>query len=162
MDLLVSVLILGLFLVPLAISRNNVILQAGDTLILREARMLAMQKMGELELETEETLVGSGGDFGEKHPNFVWETRVERVMLGDVVGFEEEDPWNEPVLTPEEQEAQEAREIELLRIELTVRYAPEGGLRVSGDLEDEERTFRPADRIVMVRYRIAEPEEELP
>jgi hypothetical protein len=161
MDLMVSVLILGLFLVPLAISRNNIILMAGQTISLRKARVLAVQKLGELELTPLEELSDASGDFGEENPGYFWETKVETIAIEDVLDLgaaEEEEEGGFP--SPEEAE-EEAPAHELVRLTLVVR-AP-GGADTDEEAADEwgeEKKLRTGDRIHVVRYFLKEPEPE--
>ncbi|GEM_PF-2737973 len=164
MDLLVSVLILGLFLVPLAMTRNNVIDMAGKTSILREARFLALQKAGELERVPDDDLGDGAGDFGEGHPGFSWAVRVETLKLEDVAGVkeEEEDPYGtvpDPLLGTG---GEEEPAYEVLKVTLVVRYTAEEAFLEAAEegLPDEEKKSRPLDRIVIVRYRLKELEEE--
>jgi hypothetical protein len=161
---MVSVLILGMFLVPLAISRNNVILMTGNTISLRKARILAAQKIGELELQDPEELVTTAGDFGEEHPGFLWETKVETLLLGEVVDLDPESE-EEEATAPLTEEEEEEPELEVIRLTLVVRSAltaetDEFDEAFMDEDLDEEPEARPGDRIIIVRYFLKEPEEE--
>lgn len=167
LDLLVSVLILGLFLVPLAMARNNVILLAGEAVTLRQARILATQKVGEIELEHVDEMASSAGDFGEDHPGFTWETEVETLKLGDVVDLEESylapEETSSFAPSPAEQEAAVQQDLEIVRVTLTVRHVsseevlePESLL----EFDPEAPKTRSADRIVIVKLFLKEPEED--
>jgi hypothetical protein len=167
MDLLLSVLVLGLFLVPLAISRNNIILMAADAMALRDARVLAAQKIGELELENLDELTGSSGDFGEDHPGFYWQMAVETVPLDEVVDLEpasDPEEEEEEILYPETETEEGEPEYEVVKLALVVRHvADESRVGIEEDeemLPEGEKRIRPADRIVIVRYFLREVEEE--
>ena len=164
LDLMVSVLLLGLFLVPLAISRNNVILSAGAAARLREARFLALQKLGEMELENLEEIGSASGSFGDAHPGFSWEAQVETLLLMDVVGRppSEEDELGTGLDFPGTLEEGEEAPPEVFRLTLTVRFrAGEEGFDLEEEegMFEEERKIRPLDRIVMVRYVLKEPDQ---
>ncbi|MHC4780716.1 MAG: hypothetical protein ACYTFG_19265, partial [Planctomycetota bacterium] len=120
MDLMVSVLILGLFLVPLAMSRNNVIQMVGRTVSLRKARVLAAQRLGELELEKVEELVDTSGDFGDENPGFRWEMRVETIPLDEVVDLAAAVDEGEEDLPVLEDEDAEEQIYEVVRVTLVV------------------------------------------
>jgi len=162
---MVSVLILGLFLVPLAISRNNVILMVGRTVNLRKARILAAQKIGELELENYEEFTGGSGDFGEENPGFFWEARVEILPLEEVVDLEEALTAEEETFTTlEEEEEDDEPRYEVVKLTLLVRHAADEGDLLYEEAQEEtaegEAKVRQLDRIVIVRYFLREAEEE--
>jgi hypothetical protein len=166
LDLMISVLILGLLLVPLALARNNVILSAGETVQLRKARILAAAKIGELEAEKPDALATGAGDFGPEHPGFAWETQVETLPLWEVVGRSAAEgetaatlPGGALVPVPAAGATGEAAVPEVIRLTLRVKFDPGEQPEAKPAAEDEVKS-RPIHTIEIVRYWRKEPEEE--
>jgi hypothetical protein len=171
LDLMLSVLILGVLLVPLALSRNNVIVSAGQTVMLRKARILAAAKIGELEIEKPEELASGGGDFGAEHPGYTWEAKVETLPLWEIVGQTKitVGPNGETLsaadsstyaLNPDGTTEENAPQV--IRLTLLVKFDPgeEPAEAPALGPDGEELKARPFHTIEIVRYWRKPPEEE--
>jgi hypothetical protein len=165
MDVMAAVLILGLFIMPLLIARNNSIASATETVNLRVANLLAVRKMGELSLEDPTSLAASSGDFSEGYSGFTWETEVETVLVEDLVPEEveeEEELWGYGEQEEEEDEGADIRKREVVILTLRVRY-PSPLVEEGADLPTEpaegEEKVRPPGQVELVWLLVPAVEE---